>query len=386
MRKNGWLLLVAGFVLAALNLRPALAGVSPLLGEIMSDLSLSPAAAGAITTIMLLCLGLLGPLGPILSSRLGLDRTLMAGMLLLIAGVVIRSSGGVFTLYLGAAMAGTAIAFMNVIMPGLVKQHFPDRVGLFTGLYVTSLVSGAALGSAVMVPLAQEMGWRWAAATTAIFALVSAIVWLPQVLKPPVPPAPQAPRPFRALMRRRVTWYVATYMGVQSMTFYIMLAWLPTIFTDAGLSADDAGYLLGLTNVAQIAATLTVPLHAGKAKSQVPHVVGAAVITIVGYLGVLFWPTTLPWLWMIVLGVGQGASIALALLIITLRAPDPRSVTALSAVAQSTGYTLAAVGPVVIGAIYQVSGDWTVPLVVGLGVCGVQLVLGYLAARQPQGT
>src|SRR5689334_5308876 len=123
MRKNGWLLLVAGFVLAALNLRPALAGVSPLLGEIMSDLSLSPAAAGAITTIMLLCLGLLGPLGPILSSRLGLDRTLMAGMLLLIAGVVIRSSGGVVTLYLGAAMAGTAIAFMNVIMPGLVKQH-----------------------------------------------------------------------------------------------------------------------------------------------------------------------------------------------------------------------------------------------------------------------
>ncbi|GAA3092603.1 CynX/NimT family MFS transporter [Streptosporangium carneum] len=375
-------LLVLGFVLASLNLRPALAGVSPVLDEIMADLGLSAAEGGAITTVMVICLGVLSPLAPALARRIGLDRTLLAALLVLAAGVVLRAAGGVLALYAGAAVAGGAIAVMNVVMPGVVKQHFPSRVGLFTGVYVSGLVLGATTASGLMVPLenATGYGWQEATATVAIPAVAAALFWLPQALRPPVRHA-AGPRPFLALSRNRVTWAVTFYMGLQSLTFYVMLAWLPTIFQDAGLPAEQAGYLLGLTNLAQMAATLTVAPHAGRAKSQAPHVVAATALTVAGYAGVLLAPATAPWLWMIVLGLGQGASIALALLIITLRAPDPASVTALSAVAQSIGYVLAALGPFLVGVLHQVSGGWTLPLLAGLGACAFQLAAGLAAGR-----
>ncbi|NJP23888.1 MFS transporter [Microbispora sp. SCL1-1] len=407
---RGNLLLVGGFVLAALNLRPALAGVSPLLPAIMRDLGLSPAGGGAITTVMVVCLGLLAPVAPALATRIGLDRTLLAGLLVLAAGVALRSADGVPALYCGAALAGTAIAVMNVVMPGLVKQHFPGRVGLFTGLYVSVMVSGAAMASAAMVPLAGQVGWRVAAGSPALLALVAAALWwvargrtarqnpAGEPGQNPASAAGQDPatttavtahprpggpghRPYATLLRAPATWAVMAFMGLQSLTFYIVLAWLPTVFQAAGLPADEAGYLLGLTNLVQIAAALLVPLHAGRARSQAPHVAVAALLTVGGYLGVLLAPTTTPWLWMVVLGLGQGASIALALLIITLRAPDPASVTALSAVAQSSGYVLAAVGPLAFGLLHELSRGWTVPLLAGLGACVLQLASGVLAAR-----
>ncbi|GAA3840455.1 CynX/NimT family MFS transporter [Sphaerisporangium flaviroseum] len=383
-RRTTQVLLIAGFVLASLNLRPALAGVSPLLSEIMDDFGLTPAAGGAITTVMVVCLGLLAPVAPALATRLGLDRTLLIGLLILAAGITLRGVGGVVALYAGSAIAGTAIAIMNVVMPGVVKQHFPDRIGLFTGIYVSGLVAGAASASALMVPIEERYGWRVAAGSFAVAAVAAAVLWAPQAFKRHRRDrGAGGHRPYAMLLRRRVTWYVMAFMGFQSLTFYIMLAWLPTIFRDAGLPAAQAGYLLALTNISQIAATLTVPVHAGRARSQVPHIVGAALLTVAGYLGVLLAPVTLPWLWMIVLGLGQGASIALALLIIALRAPDPASVTALSAVAQSSGYLLAALGPFAIGLLHQVSGGWTVPLVAGLLTCGAQLAFGVLAGRSP---
>jgi CP family cyanate transporter-like MFS transporter len=178
-----------------------------------------------------------------------------------------------------------------------------------------------------------------------------------------------------------MTWYVTVFMGLQSLTFYVMLAWLPTIFKDAGLPADQAGYLLSLTNLAQVGATLAVPAHAGRARTQVPHIATACTLAMTGYLGMLLAPATLPWLWMILLGFGQGAAIALALLIIALRAPDPRAVTALSAVAQTFGYVLAALGPLLFGLLYQLSGGWTVPLAFGIAALVAQLAMGVLAGR-----
>ncbi|WP_043618212.1 CynX/NimT family MFS transporter [Nonomuraea candida] len=375
-------LLVAGFALAALNLRPAIAGVSPLLDEIMGDVGLTPAGGGAITTVMVVCLGVFGPLTPVLARRVGLDRTLLAGLLVIAAGVALRGTGGAFTLYLGSALAATAIAVMNVSMPGVVKQHFPARVNVMTGVYVSCVVAGAAASSALVIPIehATGFGWRGVTALLAVPALLAALLWLPQALRGRAD-GQSGPRPFRAVLRSRVTWYVTALMGLQSLTFYVMLAWLPTIYLEAGYPADQAGYLLSLTNLVQVGTSLAVPVLAGRRASQVPYVVAAGVLTVLGYLGVLLAPTTLPWLWMIVLGVGQGASFALALLIIALRPADPAAVTALSAVAQSVGYVIAALGPLLFGFLRQVSGDWTVPLVAGLGVCGLQILAGWLAGR-----
>ncbi|MFC4121975.1 CynX/NimT family MFS transporter [Nonomuraea zeae] len=374
--------LVAGFVLAALNLRPAIAGVSPLLDEIMSDVGLTPAGGGAITTVMVVCLGVFGPIAPLLARRIGLDRTLLAGLFVIAAGVVLRGLDGAPVLYFGSALAATAIAVMNVSMPGIVRQHFPSRVNLMTGVYVSAVVAGAASVSALVIPLEHVtgFGWRGVSALLAVPALLAALLWLPQAL------GKQAgrqggPRPFATVLGSRLTWYITAYMGLQSLTFYVMLAWLPTIYLEAGLPADQAGYLLSLTNLVQVAASLAVPVLAGRRASQVPYVVGAGVLTVLGYLGVLLAPTTLPWLWMIVLGVGQGASFALVLLIIAIRPADPAAVTALSSVAQSVGYVVAAVGPLVFGFLRQASGGWSLPLTVGLGVVAVQILAGWFAGR-----
>ncbi|QFY12308.1 MFS transporter [Nonomuraea phyllanthi] len=374
--------LVAGFVLAALNLRPAIAGVSPLLDEIMSDVGLSPAGGGAVTTVMVVCLGVFGPLTPVLARRIGLDRTLLGGLLVIAVGVTLRGLDGAPVLYLGSALAAIAIAVMNVSMPAVVKQHFPGRVNLMTGVYVSAVVAGATLASAVVIPVerATGYGWRGVSALLAVPALLAALFWLPQALRGRGAAA-NGPRPFAAVLRSRVTWYVTALMGLQSLTFYVMLAWLPTIFLEAGLPADQAGYLLSLTNLVQVATSLAVPVLAGRRESQVPYVMGAGVLTVLGYLGVLLAPATAPWASMIVLGIGQGASFALALLIIALRPADPDAVTALSAVAQSVGYVIAALGPLLFGLLRQVSGGWTVPLAAGLGVLVVQLVAGWFAGR-----
>ncbi|MED7930157.1 MFS transporter [Nonomuraea sp. LP-02] len=374
--------LVAGFVLAALNLRPAIAGVSPLLDEIMGDVGLSPAGGGAITTVMVVCLGMFGPVAPLLARRIGLDRTLLAGLLVIACGVALRGLDGAPVLYLGSALAATAIAVMNVSMPGVVKQHFPTRISVMTGVYVSAVVAGAAVASAAVIPVERLTGfsWRGVTALLAVPALLAALLWLPQALRAQ-PAQPSGPRPFRTVLRSRVTWYVTALMGLQSLTFYVVLAWLPTIFMERGVPAEQAGYLLSLTNLVQVAASLAVPVLAGRRASQVPYVVGAGVLTVLGYLGVLLAPTTLPWLWMIVLGLGQGASFALALLIIALRPADPAAVTALSAVAQSAGYVIAALGPLLFGYLRELSGGWSVPLTVALGVLAAQIVVGWFAGR-----
>lgn len=375
-------LLVAGIVLAGLNLRPAIAGISPLLDEIMRDVGLTPAGGGAITTVMVICLGVFGPLAPLLARRAGLDRTLLLGLVVLAGGVVVRALGGPLLLYAGAAVAATAIAVMNVAMPALVKQHFPARVNLLTGVYSSAIVAGAAGASALVIPLERltGYGWRGVSALLAVPAVAAALLWLPQAFGKQVVPQ-HRPRHVRAILRSRVTWYVTALMGLQSFTFYVVLAWLPTIFLDAGLPADQAGYLLSVTTLVQVAATLTVPVLAGRRPSQVGYLTASALLTAAGYVAVLVAPTTLPWLSMIVLGVGQGASFALALLIIALRPADPEAVTALSAVSQSVGYVIAALGPLLFGLLRQMSGGWTVPLLAGLAVVGLQLVAGWFAGR-----
>jgi CP family cyanate transporter-like MFS transporter len=383
VRRRG--LLVCAIILAALNLRPALAGVSPLLADITRDLRLTPTTGGLITTVMVVCLGVASPLAPSLVRRWGVDSTLFAALVVLTIGILLRSGGSTIALYAGAAVAGSAIAVMNVVMPAVVKRYFPDRIGALTAVYVSGLVTGAALTAGLMVPVQRELGdsWQAAAASIAVLSAAAALTWLPRVRRSvPQPGSPTTPRrPRSGLLRDRVVWSVTAFMGLQSLTFYVVLAWLPSIFRDAGLSAEHAGYLLALSNLSQLVSTLTVPPLAARARRQSGYAATAAVVTVAGYLGVLLAPATASWLWAVLLGLGQGASIALALLFIALRSPDPLTTTSLSALAQSIGYVLAATGPVAVGLLRQATGGWTVPLLVITGVLIAQLTAGILAGR-----
>ncbi|MTK04453.1 MFS transporter [Micromonospora sp. CP22] len=347
----------------------------------MAEFRLTPTAGGLLTTTMVVCLGIVAPLAAPMVHRLGMERTVLAGLAVLAGGILLRSAGGPVVLYLGAALAGSGIAILNVLMPPLLRRHFADRVGLLTGIYVAVLVLGAALAGGLTVPLQQatNTGWRLTAAAVALLVAPALLVWLPLTRARHV--EPRGPRPFRTLLRTPITWYVTGFMGLQSLTFYTALAWLPAIYTDAGLAPAQAGYLLGLANLTQITTALTLPALAARARTQSGHVAWAAVLTIAGYLGMLLAPGSTSWLWAVLLGLGQGASIALALLLIALRAPEAGLITAFSAIAQFLGYILAASGPVLVGALYQASGGWTVPLGSVLVLLMAQLVVGLRASR-----
>src|SRR5215217_9094746 len=235
------IIFVVGILLLAANLRPALTGVAPLIGEIRADTGISNGAAGLLTTLPLLAFALLSPVAPRVARRFGLEGVLLASLLVLAAGILLRWVGTVAALFLGTAILGAAIAFGNVLLPGLVKREFPERAGLMTSIYSTSLGISAALAAGVSVPLTKldGIGWRGALAVWALPALLAGVAWLPQLGRSDRPADPSARNSpgVRDLWRSPLAWQVTLFMGLQSLSYYVTLTWLPEILQAEGMSA-----------------------------------------------------------------------------------------------------------------------------------------------------
>ncbi|HZB09769.1 MAG TPA: MFS transporter [Rubrobacter sp.] len=376
-------LLVLGIVLLAANLRPALTGVAPLIGQIRADTGISNGVAGLLTTLPLLAFGLLSPIAPRVARLFGMERVLLASLLVLAAGILLRWAGALEALFLGTVVLGAAIAVANVLLPSLVKREFPEHAGLMTSVYTTSLGISAALAAGVSVPLAQLVGWRGALAVWVLPALLAGVAWLPQLIRsdhPADPSARNAPG-VRDLWRSSLAWQVTLFMGLQSLSYYVTLTWLPEILQAEGMSAARAGWMLGLSQAVAIVTMFLAPMIAERRPSQ-RGVVGVAVgMSGLGVLGLLVAGSTASTLWVVLLGLGQGASFSLALTFFALRAPDPGHAAALSGMAQSVGYLLAAGGPFLFGVLRDVTGAWKVPLVLLLTVTICLLIAGIGAAR-----
>ena len=379
-------LLVVGILLLAANLRAALTGVAPLIGQIRADTGVSNGVAGLLTALPLLAFGLLSPVAPMLSRRIGMERALFASLFVLAAGILLRSSGSVVALFAGTAVLGAAIAAGNVLLPGLIKREFPGRAGLMTSAYSTTMGIAAALAAGASAPIAfaAGLGWRVSLALWALPALLAAIVWLPQVrgARPPGEPV-QAPRRVR-LWRSPLAWQVTLFMGLQSLVYYVTLTWLPEILRDEGLSASGAGWLLALAQAVGIVTMFLAPMIASRRPSQRRIVTAAVLVNGAGILGLLVAGGTAAALWVVLLGLGQGACFSLALTFFALRAPDPEHAAALSGMAQSIGYLLAAAGPSLFGLLRDWTGSWTVPLALMLAFTVCLLLSGLGAARDVQ--
>ncbi|MFE0174615.1 CynX/NimT family MFS transporter [Streptomyces sp. NPDC059002] len=376
------LCLAVGVVLLALNLRPALVAVSPLADTIRDDSGMSAAATSLLTALPLLCFGLLAPVAP----RLGMERALLGTMALICAGTALRMLDSVVALFAGTVVIGAGIAVANVLLPGLIKRDFPAKAGLMTGLYSMSLFGGAALAAGVTLPVQQASGmnWRTTLACWGALAVIALLVWLPQIrsrTRVGAAAARQAAHPVRGQWRSPLAWQVTAYMGLQSLNYYAAAAWLPTVFQDAGLSAGDAGWMLSFSSLLGIAGSFIAPVVVGgRLRSGTLAVLGA-VLCALGFAGLLAAPVGGAYLWMVLLGLGQGAAISLALLFIVQRAPDARHAAQLSSMAQCFGYILAATGPTLLGAVHDASHSWTVPLVLLLVLLVPQVVVGIGAAR-----
>ncbi|WP_203948634.1 CynX/NimT family MFS transporter [Planotetraspora thailandica] len=379
--------LAVSVILLALNLRPALVAVSPLLDTIRSTTGMSATTAGLLTTLPLLCFGLLAPLAPQIGSRWGMEPTLAATMALVCAGTALRMLDAMAGLLAGTVLIGAGIAVANVLLPGVIKRDFPSRIGLMTSLYSMSMFGGAALAAGVTVPVehAADLAWRPTLALWGLPAILALIVWMPQVLRHTrtrATGARGATPPVRGLWRHQVAWMVTLYMGLQSLAYYAATAWLPSVLTDAGTHEGVAGWMLSFSSLLGIVGAFLTPILANRHVHPGVLASSGAVLCVLGFVGLLVSPTAWIYLWMVLLGLGQGAAISLAMLFIVLRAPDARHAAQLSSMAQCFGYVLAALGPLTLGGVHQLTGGWTIPLLLLAVLVLPQIVFGLGAARE----
>ncbi|HEX7289842.1 MAG TPA: MFS transporter [Conexibacter sp.] len=379
-RRRETTLLVLAIVLVSLNLRSALTVIGPLIRDLRVDEGLSATAVGLLAAAPLLAFGLISPLGPRIAARFGIERTLVACMLVLTASLALRPLPSVVLLFAGTLAAGAAIAVANVLLPALVKRRFGARATFVTGLYSVALGVGATLAAGLAVPTEAWLGdsWRAALAVWAVPALLAALVWLPLLGRPASRGGADTGMRVN-LWRDRVAWSVTGYMALMAVQFYSQVAWLPEIYRHEGMSKGAAGALLSLSLVFGIPMGFVVGALAGRLRDQRPIVWGGSLLAIGGWTGVLLAPGAAPSLWAIMLGVAFGAGFTLVLALFVLRAHDTPHAVALSGMAQSVGYTLAAVGPIAVGALHDATGGWHAPLVVLVGVAAVDLALGLAA-------
>ena len=374
-------LLIMGLILIAMNLRPALSSLSPLLSDVSNSLGLSAARAGLLTTLPVLCLGLFAPLAPILARRFGAERVVLGILLTLAAGIILRSSFGEAGLFAGSLIAGASIGIIGVLLPGIVKRDFAKQAGTMTGVYTMALCLGAALAAGVTVPLSHAFGdsWNIGLGFWIVPALVAALCWLPQVGQRHG--AHQVAYRVKGLLRDPLAWQVTLYMGLQSSLAYIVFGWVPSILIDRGLSATDAGLALSGSIIVQLLSALTAPWLATRGKDQRLAIVVVMLLTLAGLFGCLYAPLDGLWGWAVLLGLGQGGTFSLALTLIVLRSRDSHVAANLSGMAQGIGYTLASMGPFAVGLVHDLTGGWAavgwIFAVIGVGA----IVAGLGAGR-----
>jgi len=379
-----YVLLLVGILFIAINLRPTLAAVGPLINHIRQATGLSNSMLGLLTTLPLIAFGVVSTLTPLFTRRFGIGGTLLGAMLLLVLGIGIRSLDGTFLLYFGTLLLGIAIAFGNVLLPGLTKRNFSSNSGYITSLYSSVMAVGASLAAGISVPLADNygLGWRVSLGVWAILALIAFFVWLPQLSRLKKSEEKRSfPKAMKSLGQSGLAWKIALFMGLQSLTFYVILAWLPAILKSRGYDAEFSGWMLSLSQAAGILGSLVVPTLAGRKNDQRGIVWFLIIVEVIGLVGLLFPQIGLVPVWVSLIGFVLGGTFGLALLFLVLRSQNAESATELSGMAQSIGYIVAATGPIIFGSIFDFTGSWTYSLLLLILFAALKLYMGLGSGR-----
>ncbi len=396
---RGRLVVLAGVVLVGLNLRIAVAAVSPILDVMREDVALTSAQVGLLGTIPVVSFALFGSLASPVARRLGLEPTMVVALLLSAAGEVLRAGATSPTAFLTwsvVALAGMGAG--NVLLPPLVKRYFPDRIGPVTAAYSVCLSVSTAVPPLVSLPLAQAAGWRWSVGVWAAVGVAAAVPWVLVIvrsvaarahLRELVRRSPGAARgappggeagAARLVWRSGLAWAMAVTFGMNSLGTYTVFAWLPQVLADAGLGTQAGGRWLALFAILGLPASLVAPVLTARMRSPYRLVVAFASCWAVGYAGLLLAPAHGTVVWMVLLGVGP-STFPVLLALIGLRTATPALAVVLSGMVQGVGYAIAALGPVGVGVLYEATGSWDVPLVVLLGLLGVLVVAARRACR-----
>ncbi|MGV1008866.1 MAG: CynX/NimT family MFS transporter [Dermatophilaceae bacterium] len=372
--------MAAAMLAVAVNLRVAMASVPPLVEPISSELHLSNAAVGVLTTLPVLCMGLFAPAAQWLSTRLGAVASVLYAVVCAGVGSLARLWGAnVVVLYAATFVLGVGIAVAGALLPRLVKALFPpERSGTITGLYMLAMMGGASASAALAVPLADWLGtWRASLASWSVLALVGALAWAPFTLTAQRHRATAAPTDEHARLpwRHRTALLLAAYLAVQSWLFYSSLAWIPPTFVANGWARRDAGYLLSAFSLAQLTTGLLGPILADRVPDRRRLLVPVALLATAGLVGMWLAPTSAPWLWVVVIGLGQGAAFSLGLVLLVDYAATPAASGRLTAMCFFVSYTLASIGPFAMGAVRDATGSFPAVWMALVALMSVQIAL-----------
>lgn len=377
-------LLIAGIIVISFNLRPAITAVGPLLGIIRDDVSLTNWSAGLLTSLPLIAFAVMSPFAARIGNRYTYEGAMLIGLVLLVIGIAVRSVTVLFLLFTGTFFVGLGIAILNVLLPGLIKDKFPLKVGLMTSIYSTTMGIIAAVASGVSIPLAENagLGWQGALGIWTIPAILGIIIWTYLRIKNKTTGMQELKYAEagskKHIWRSPLAWQIAAFMGLQSFLFYVTISWLPEILQATGMTPEAAGWMLSFTQFIGLPASFLVPVLAEKMKSQSGLVVILTLSCFVGYGGLLLTSNFIAIvICVILIGISLSGIFALALTLFGLRTRTSRDAAELSGMAQSVGYVLAAFGPIFIGFLYDVSGSWSIPIItimIGsliITVCGI---------------
>ncbi len=386
-KKKMYFLLIAGILFVSFNLRPGITSVGPVIGMIRDDIGLSNWSAGILTSLPLIAFALISPVAPQLGKRISNERALCLGLAILAFGIGIRSLFSPF-LFLGTWFVGAGIAICNVLLPGVVKEQFPEKVALLTGLYSVAMGIFASVAPGLSIPIAEKLnlGWENALLLWAVPAVIGTFLWLYiskntrnqedvniRVQKE------KASQIWRSLL----AWQLAFFMGLQSFLFYVTISWLPEMMTAKGIDIETAGWMLSVTQLVGLPFGFLAPVLAGRFKSQWFLVIMLGGFALFGYVGLFIGTASFAALFVysVFIGMALGGIFPLCLAFIALRARTAGQVAQLSGMVQSIGYLLAAIGPMFIGYLHDISGTWSIPLIAIIIVTIFVIIFGVLSAR-----
>ena len=374
--------MLVGMVLLALNLRPAAVSVGPVLAEVRAGLGMSAVSAGLLTSLPVLAFAVFGALAPALARVAGVHRVTLGALLAVAVGLAGRAAVGAEPAFLALSMLALAgMAMANVLLPSLVKLHFPDRIGRVTSIYTTALAIGLTAAITLTVPISDTFGgWRAGLAAWALVAAAAAVPWLGLVAHDRCLDAPTHTIRFVDVARTRLGLAMALFFGLQSLQAYAVFGWFAQLWRDHGYTAGQAGLLVGLIAAVSIPLSLWVPAAAARREDQRGLLLAVMSCYPVGYVGLMVAPHDLAILWALLVGIGA-VTFPIVLTLIGLRSRTPQGTAALSGLTQSLGYLIAVVGPFAVGAIYDATGGWTWPLVLLTALTLPQIAVGLYVGR-----
>ncbi|MEK4302061.1 MFS transporter [Oceanobacillus sp. FSL W8-0428] len=380
-KDNTNVLIIIGIFLVALNLRPALTSIGPIMGIIRDEIGFANWNVALLTSLPLVAFAIMSITSSYLAQKYSNEKILIFGLMILSTGIIFRSSTIMFLLFLGTLFIGIGIAVCNVLLPGIIKDKFPDKLSVMTGLYSSIMGISATVASAISVPIAKNMGlgWRNSLLIWAAPAIFASFYWLVLIRRKSMNHIKERlTEKQKNLLKSPFAWFIAFFMGCHSLLFYITISWFPEILIDFGANKTIAGFLLSYLQLVGIVSSLLIPLIAGKLKSQVGLVISLNILLIIGVIYLLLYHNDISYIISTTLiGFSLSGNFTIALLLLSIRTKNTKQATLLSGMAQSTGYALAALGPIAVGLIYDITRDWTIPLfsLILLAICSSLLGL-----------